>query len=163
MNTTEKQAKQQAELHSQLWAIANDLRGNMDASEFKNYILGLIFYRYLSDNLVKRISKELEEDEITYQEAWKSEEWREDLIALLTDEEAELGYVIEPQHLWSTLIEKINENKFDISMLHKAINALSDSTMGKNSQEDFENLFEDMDLSSSKLGKGEADRTKLIS
>ena len=57
MNTTEKQAKQQAELHSQLWAIANDLRGNMDASEFKNYILGLIFYRYLSDNLVKRISK----------------------------------------------------------------------------------------------------------
>ena len=43
MSTAELQAKQQAELHSQLWAIANDLRGNMDASEFKNYILGLIF------------------------------------------------------------------------------------------------------------------------
>lgn len=163
MSTVEIQAKQQAELHSQLWAIANDLRGNMDASEFKNYILGLIFYRYLSDNLIKRVSKELADDGISYEEAWKNEEWKADLIDILTDEEAELGYVIEPQHLWSTLIKKINENKFDISMLHKAINALSDSTMGKTSQEDFENLFEDMDLSSSKLGKGEADRTKLIS
>lgn len=163
MSTVELQAKQQAELHSQLWAIANDLRGNMDASEFKNYILGLIFYRYLSDNLVKRVSKELEEDEMSYEEAWKIEEMRNDLIEILTDEEAELGYVIEPEHLWSTLIDKINKGQFDISMLHKAINALSDSTMGKNSQEDFENLFEDMDLSSSKLGKGEADRTKLIS
>ena len=163
MSTVEIQAKQQAELHSQLWAIANDLRGNMDASEFKNYILGLIFYRYLSDNLIKRVSKELADDGVSYEEAWNNEEWRSDLIDILTDEEAELGYVIEPQHLWSTLIKKINENKFDISMLHKAINALSDSTMGKTSQEDFENLFEDMDLSSSKLGKGEADRTKLIS
>lgn len=162
MSMTELQAKQQAELHSQLWAIANDLRGNMDASEFKNYILGLIFYRYLSDNLVKHVSKDLAEDETTYEEAWKDDEWREDLISLLTDENG-IGYVIEPENLWSTLIDKINENKFDISMLHKAINALSDSTMGKESQEDFENLFEDMDLTSSKLGKGEADRTKLIS
>ena len=80
MSTAELQAKQQAELHSQLWAIANDLRGNMDASEFKNYILGLIFYRYLSDNLVKRVSKELEEDEMSYEEAWKIEEMRNDLI-----------------------------------------------------------------------------------
>ena len=85
MSTSELQAKQQAELHSQLWAIANDLRGNMDASEFKNYILGLIFYRYLSDNLVKRVSKELEEDEMSYEEAWKIEEMRNDLIEILTD------------------------------------------------------------------------------
>ena len=163
MSTAELQAKQQAELHSQLWAIANDLRGNMDASEFKNYILGLIFYRYLSDNLEKKVSKILEDDEMTFEEAWNDDEMREDLIEELTDEIGEMGYVIEPQHLWSTLIDKINKNQFDVSMLHKAINALSDSTMGKNSQEDFENLFEDMDLSSSKLGKGEADRTKLIS
>ena len=163
MSTAELQAKQQAELHSQLWAIANDLRGNMDASEFKNYILGLIFYRYLSDNLEKKVSKILEDDEMTFEEAWNDDEMREDLIEELTDEIGEMGYVIEPRHLWSTLIDKINKNQFDVSMLHKAINALSDSTMGKNSQEDFENLFEDMDLSSSKLGKGEADRTKLIS
>ncbi len=46
MSITEKQRQQQAELHKKLWSIANDLRGNMDASEFRNYILGLIFYRF---------------------------------------------------------------------------------------------------------------------
>ncbi|MFZ2584927.1 MAG: type I restriction-modification system subunit M N-terminal domain-containing protein, partial [Enterococcus aquimarinus] len=49
MQITEKQKRQQAELHKKLWSIANDLRGTMDASEFRNYILGLIFYRYLSE------------------------------------------------------------------------------------------------------------------
>ena len=111
MSTAELQAKQQAELHSQLWAIANDLRGNMDASEFKNYILGLIFYRYLSDNLEKKVAKILEDDEKTFEEAWNDDEMREDLIEELTDEISEMGYVIEPQHLWSTLIEKINKNQ----------------------------------------------------
>ena len=66
METQEIQAKQQAELHIQLWAIANDLRGSMDASEFKNYILGLIFYRYLSDKLARFVEAELEDDDITY-------------------------------------------------------------------------------------------------
>ena len=70
METQEIQAKQQAELHTQLWSMANDLRGNMDASEFKNYILGLIFYRYLSDKLLRFVNNELEEDGITYEEAW---------------------------------------------------------------------------------------------
>jgi type I restriction enzyme M protein len=66
-----KQATQQAQLHKQLWAIANDLRGNMDASEFKNYILGIIFYRYLSENLERIIEKEyLNEDKISFEEAW---------------------------------------------------------------------------------------------
>ena len=48
MQVSEKQQEQQRELHTRLWAIANDLRGNMEANEFKNYILGLIFYRYIS-------------------------------------------------------------------------------------------------------------------
>ena len=54
MQTSEKQQEQQRELHTKLWAIANDLRGNMEANEFKNYILGLIFYqRYLVLELQK--------------------------------------------------------------------------------------------------------------
>lgn len=162
METQEIQAKQQAELHSQLWAMANDLRGNMDASEFKNYILGLIFYRYLSDQLLSFINKELEDDDVTYEEAWEDEEYREDIIDILTDEDNGLGYIIEPENLYSTLIDKININAFDISMLAKAVNDLSESTLGKKSQRDFENLFDDMDLNSSKLGRAEADRSKLI-
>ena len=149
METQEIQAKQQAELHTQLWAMANDLRGSMDASEFKNYILGLIFYRYLSDKLLRFVNEELKDDEITYIEAWNNEEFKQDIIDLLVDSDSGLGYVIEPNNLWSTLIEKINIAQFDISMLA--------------SQRDFENLFDDMDLNASKLGKTEADRSALIS
>lgn len=163
METQEIQAKQQAELHTQLWAMANDLRGNMDASEFKNYILGLIFYRYLSDKLLRFVNFELKEDEITYEEAWNDEDFKDDIIELLTDSEGGLGYVIEPNNLWSTLIDKINVKQFDISMLAKAVNDLTESTLGLGSQRDFENLFDDMDLNASKLGKTEADRSALIS
>ncbi len=51
MSITEKQRQQQAELQKNLWSIADDLRGNMDANEFKNYILGMIFYRFLSEKI----------------------------------------------------------------------------------------------------------------
>lgn len=163
METQEIQAKQQAELHTQLWAMANDLRGSMDASEFKNYILGLIFYRYLSDKLLRFVNEELKDDEITYIEAWNNEEFKQDIIDLLVDSDSGLGYVIEANNLWSTLIEKINIAQFDISMLAKAINDLTESTLGLASQRDFENLFDDMDLNASKLGKTEADRSALIS
>ena len=163
METQEIQAKQQAELHTQLWAMANDLRGSMDASEFKNYILGLIFYRYLSDKLLRFVNEELKDDEITYIEAWNNEEFKQDIIDLLVDSDSGLGYVIKPNNLWSTLIEKINIAQFDISMLAKAINDLTESTLGLASQRDFENLFDDMDLNASKLGKTEADRSALIS
>ena len=163
METQEIQAKQQAELHTQLWAMANDLRGSMDASEFKNYILGLIFYRYLSDKLLRFVNEELKDDEITYIEAWNNEEFKQDIIDLLVDSDSGLGYVIEPNNLWSTLIEKINIAQFDISMLAKAINDLTESTLGLASQRDFENLFDDMDLNASKSGKTEADRSALIS
>jgi len=163
MKTQEIQAKQQAELHTQLWSMANDLRGNMDASEFKNYILGLIFYRYLSDRLLKFVNSELEEDNITYEDAWNDVDFKDDIIDLLIDDEGGLGYVIEPSNLWSTLINKINVKQFDISMLAKAINDLTESTLGLGSQRDFENLFDDMDLNASKLGKTEVDRSALIS
>lgn len=163
METQEIQAKQQAELHTQLWSMANDLRGNMDASEFKNYILGLIFYRYLSDKLLRFVNDELEEDGITYEEAWNNEDFKDDIIELLVDNEGGLGYIIEPNNLWSTLINKINIKQFDISMLAKAINDLTESTLGLGSQRDFENLFDDMDLNASKLGKTEVDRSALIS
>lgn len=158
-----KQSQQQAELHKQLWAMANDLRGNMDASEFKNYILSLIFYRYLSENLQRKIEDDLlKEDGISYEEAWKNDGFSEALKEELV-ENSDIGYLIEPDYLYSTMIKLINANRFDISVLSKAINQLSESTMGHSSQDDFEGLFDDMDLNSTRLGKGEKERTALIS
>ena len=163
MSREEKQQIQQAELQKQLWSIANTLRGNMDANDFKNYILGLIFYRYLSENLVNYVERTLlKDDGFTYVEAWNKDEYRYELKRYLI-EDSNMGYFIEADNLWSELIYKIQTGKFDISMLSKAINSISDSTLGNDAEDDFENLFEDMDLNNSKLGRGEAERTKLIS
>lgn len=159
MSISEKQQEQQANLHTKLWAIANDLRGNMEANEFKNYILGLIFYRYLSEKVEKRAQKLLEEDNISYEEAWKTQEYRE---ALKEEFINEIGYFVEPNSLFSTLLKAIEDGKFDIEMLQGAINDITESTIGQKSQDDFDHLFDDMDLTSTKLGRDVKSRSKLI-
>ena len=114
MGVAEKQSKQQAELHSKLWSMANDLRGSMDASEFKNYILGLIFYRFLSEKLVKYVTtKLLNQDKITYEKAWQNKEYKEAIIEDLI-KDSDCGYVIEPEYLFSNLIKMIETGNFDI-------------------------------------------------
>lgn len=159
MEISEKQQEQQRELHTRLWAIANDLRGNMEANEFKNYILGLIFYRYLSEKVENRANDLLSEDDISYEKAWQDEEYKEGLQEELIEQ---LGYLIEPEFLFSTLLKSIEENKFDIEMLQGAINDITESTIGAESEEDFDHLFDDMDLNSTKLGKDVKSRSKLI-
>ena len=159
MQVSEKQQEQQRELHTRLRAIANDLRGNMEANEFKNYILGLIFYRYLSEKVENRVKDLLSEDDISYRDAWADEEYREGLQEELLEQ---LGYFIEPEFLFSTLLESIEDGKFDIEMLQGAINDITESTLGADSQEDFDHLFDDMDLASTKLGRDVKSRSKLI-
>jgi len=159
MSVSEKQQEQQASLHTRLWAIANDLRGNMEANEFKNYILGLIFYRYLSEKVELRAESLLAEDKISYTEAWKDDEFRE---ALQEELLGQIGYFIEPKYLFSSLMKAIADGNFDIEMLQGAINDITESTIGQDSQEDFDHLFDDMDLTSTKLGKDVKSRSKLI-
>ncbi|KKB42086.1 type I restriction-modification system subunit M [Bacillus thermotolerans] len=162
MTTTEKQRQQQAELHKKLWDMANDLRGQMEAYEFKNYILGLIFYRYLSEKVEERAGKLLEEDGLSYTEAWRDEEMCEALSEELIED---IGYVIAPEFLFSNMVNEIlkgDNGTFDTEMLQKGVNTVTESTLGANSQEDFENLFDDMDLNSSKLGRDVSSRSKLI-
>jgi type I restriction enzyme M protein len=163
MTTSEKQRQQQSELHKKLWAMANDLRGQMDASEFKDYILGLIFYRYLSEKVEARADTLLIEDNISFADAWKNEEYRENLAEYLIDE---LGYVVEPQFLFSHFFEEIEKGakgEFDVEMLQNGVKTIESSTLGAKSQDDFQNLFDDMDLTSSRLGRTVKDRTSLIS
>ena len=150
----------QNSLESKLWAIADVLRGNMDANEFKNYILGFIFYRYLSEKLEIHLNKELENDHLTFAEAWEKDDYKEDL----KEEGIEaLGYFIEPQFLFSNIVEKAKVNEFILDDLLESLNYISNSSMGTASQDDFSNLFEDVDLNSSKLGKSASDKNRTIS
>lgn len=160
MTVTEKQRQQQAELQKKLWSIANDLRGNMDASEFRNYILGLIFYRFLSEKMEEEVEGLLKEDKLTFDQAWMDQELREALSEELI---TRIGYFIEPEFLYSSLVSDIEESKFDIEQLSKAINKVEESTLGTNSEDDFVHLFSDMDLTSNRLGNNVTNRTKLIS
>lgn len=150
----------QKELCQKLWAMANALRGNMEAYEFKNYILGMIFYYYLSDRTEKYMAKLLKDDNISYEDAWKNDEYRE---AVKEESLRDLGFVIEPQFLFSNMIKMVENRSFDIEFLQKGINALMESTIGNESQSDFEGLFSDMQLDSTKLGHTVKDRSAVMS
>ena len=155
----DKQRDIAQELSSKLWTMCNQLRGTMEAYEFKNYILGLIFYKFLSDKTEKYMNDALKSDGVTYQEAWEDEEYRQDLI----DESLRiLGYVIEPKYLFSNVIKMIEKGEFSIDYLEEIINSITESTQGQDSQTDFDGLFEDMDLKASKLGKAVSERSKAI-
>lgn len=151
---------QQRELENKLWAMANALRGNMEAYEFKNYILGTIFYYYLSERTEKFMVKVLKDDGLTYEEAWADEEMQDAVI-----EEAlnDLGFVIEPQYLFREMVKLVENNKFDVEFMQKAINSLMESTMGTDSEEAFNGLFDDMQLDSTKLGKTVKERSATMS
>ena len=149
----------QKDLCNKLWAMANALRGNMEAYEFKNYILGMIFYYYLSDRTEKYMAKLLKDDGVTYEDAWKNEELRE---AVIDESLRDLGFVIEPQFLFRKMVAMVENRSFDIEFLQKAINSLMESTQGNESQDDFDGLFSDMQLDSTKLGHTVKDRSVVM-
>lgn len=147
------------ELSNKLWKMANELRGTMEAYEFKSYILGLIFYKFLSDKTETYFEEELKSEGVTYAQAWEDEEFKSEII----DESlTRLGYVIEPKYLFSNVIRMIEKGEFSIDYLEEIINAITESTQGQESESDFDGLFEDMDLRASKLGKAVSERTKAI-
>lgn len=154
-----KQKEQQAILQSKLWEIANTLRGNMEAGEFKNYILGLIFYRYLSETLENNAINLLNNEGLTFEEAWKDEKYKEDLKYELV---RSIGYYLEPKYLFRVLVKEVETGEFSVENLQNAINYITKSTVGEKSEEDFDHLFDDMDLTSNRLGKDVKSRSILI-
>ena len=149
------------DLISVLWSGADILRSKMDANEYKNYILGFIFYKYLSEKIVTFLNKELEQDELTFKQAYETDdEYKE----ILEEESVEtLGYFLEPKYLFETIVEKAKINEFILEDLERALKKIGDSAAGSESEDDFENLFEDVDLKSSKLGKTPDEKNKKIS
>lgn len=159
MADVNKQKQLAQELSTKLWAMANDLRGNMEAYEFKNYILGLIFYKHLSDRTESFMNELLQDDNISYADAWEDIVYHDDLVE---DSLSTLGYVLEPKYLFGNVVKMIENGTFTIDYMEEIINSITESTLGQDSEADFNGLFEDMDLKSSKLGKEVSQRGKLI-
>ena len=154
------------QLEQQLWNIANTLRGKMGADDFRDYILGFIFYKYLSEKMHHYADKILEPDGLKYKEIEEGTEvGKKFLEAIRAEAQDSLGYFLKPSELFSELARRGNsdgKSKFILDDLTKVLNNIQQSTMGTDSEEDFDHLFEDLDLTSSKLGKTENAKNELI-
>ena len=149
------------QLEQQLWNIANTLRGKMDADEFRDYILGFIFYKYLSEKMRLLADKLLSEDNIKYLEINENSNDGKELLGAIRDDAIDsLGYFLKPSELFSSIVKRSDSI---IEELETILRNIEQSTMGSESADDFGNLFEDLDLTSSKLGKTVDDRNTLIS
>ena len=157
--------EQKAQLEQQLWNIANTLRGKMDADDFRDYILGFIFYKYLSTKMDLYANRILKPDGITFQEVEGHAQEAAFMEAIKDAALDKLGYFLLPSELFSELARRGNaggKHQFILGDLAKVLNHIEQSTMGTDSEDDFGNLFEDLDLTSSKLGKSENDKNELI-
>ena len=127
------------QLEQQLWNIANELRGKMDADEFRDYILGFIFYKYLSEKQYLFANELLETETVTdYIKVTNAD----DLEAIKEDSLLKLGYYLKPEELFSSIAKKgngntENESNFILEDLGSILNSIEQSTMGTESEDDF--------------------------
>lgn len=149
------------ELFTKLWNSADKLRGQMDASEYKNYLLGLIFYKYLSDQFLSKAMELLDEETTSmkealevYKDALEDEDVAEDLLAELKDE---LNYIIEPELTYTAMMQEIYDGNFELETLQRALSKIEQSDII------FDHLFSDIDLYSTKLGNNVVAQNKTIS
>ncbi|MBP6869166.1 MAG: type I restriction-modification system subunit M [Candidatus Pacebacteria bacterium] len=149
---TLKMTKEQerAELHRAIWQIANDLRGSVDGWDFKSYVLGLLFYRFISENLTNYINADEQRSE------------KKDFdYARLSDKEAEFGRVDTVKEkgfyiLPSELFVNVRAQARNDANLNETITAvfrnIENSAKGASSEDDLKGLFDDLDVNSNKLG-----------
>lgn len=165
---------QKKQLEAQLWNIANTLRGKMNADEFRDYILGFIFYKYLSERMHLYANEILQQDGLRFEDINETTpEGQEILEAVKEEALLKLGYFLKPSELFSAIAAKGNStatntegeavSNFILEDLARILRNIEQSTMGTESQDDFDNLFEDLDLTSTKLGRTEKDKNELIS
>lgn len=156
-------------LEKQLWAVANTLRGRMNADEYKVYILGFIFYKYLSEKLELYVDEKLlAREDFSYTDIDpKSKDGKDKLEAIKDLALEHLGFFLGPQELFSYIVAKGKgetkaDNTFILEDLQSVLNAIESTAMGTDSEDDFKGLFDDVDLTSSKLGKSEKDKNETV-
>jgi len=148
------------DLLSVLWSGADILRGKMDANEYKDYLLGIVFYKYLSDTFLTRVYDLLNdarpENMVVAQKAYEEICGTEDAEDLLADIRESYHYTIEPELTYTKIAEQANRNAFQRETLQKAFNNVEQS------DRIFANLFADVDLYSTRLGNGEQRQSNTI-
>ena len=142
--------QERAELHRTIWSIANDLRGSVDGWDFKQYVLGMLFYRYISENIVNRINKD------EYDAGKKDFNYinlPDNDAETIRDEIVQLkGFFILPSELFQNVRAKAKDDKNLNETLEKIFNNIETSAQGTESEDNIKGLFADVDVNSNKLG-----------
>ena len=142
--------QQKQELFKSIWAIANELRGSVDGWDFKQYVLGMLFYRYISENITNYINRLQTEagvpnfDYAAFDDA-QAESARESIVA-------EKGFFILPSQLFCNVRRRARHDDTLNMTLAAAFKSIEASAIGTDSEEDMKGLFDDLDVNSSKLG-----------
>lgn len=145
-----RKEQERAELHRTIWNIANDLRGSVDGWDFKQYVLGILFYRYISENLtsyINRGERETGNNDFDYARLSdkEAEEARVDLVQTK-------GFFILPSELFKNVQAKASDDENLNETLEKVFRDIESSAQGSSSEDDFKGLFDDIDVNSNKLG-----------
>lgn len=146
-----------SQLKTTLWECADILRGKMDANEYKDYVLGLLFYKYLSDKLLNDSAKLLDESGLSLAKMQKKYEEYYTNPDFVQELKNEIGFVLDPKLTFQSLMDDINANEFQLGTLAKAFNEIEGFS------DNFANVFDDVDLNSKKLGNTENAQNKVIS
>lgn len=144
-------------LENALFNAADVLRSKMDANEYKNYLLGTIFYKYLSDSMLYYVAELLEEENVSLEEAQKLYEENQDDPDLIDELNLKFNYVIDAKNTYTNILKTVNNHTFQISQLGDAFNSIE--SQGK----EFEGLFDDYDLYSKRLGSTAQKQSDTIS
>lgn len=156
-----KNIREREELHKKIWAIADDLRGSVDGWDFKQYILGMMFYRYISENITNYINEgERKAGDKDFDYAKLPDEIAETQRGELVKEK---GFFILPSELFCNVCKKAQNDENLNETLEKVFNNIENSAKGAESEDDFDGLFDDIDVNSNKLGATVAKRNdKLV-
>ena len=152
------------EIKKRLWDGANELRGSMNASQYMDYMLGLMFYKFLSDKTLEQVRMteqlyELTEEELVNHYKNVYDKYQKQYIDLIRQQ---LGYYIQPEYLYQRWIQDINEGRFELETIRASLDAFETTIAGGQNPDDFENLFSSLDLTNQALGKDLNERSKNI-
>lgn len=152
--------REREELHKAIWSIADDLRGSVDGWDFKQYILGIMFYRYISENITNYINDgERKAGDTTFDYAKLKDSEAETERANLVKEK---GFFILPSELFCNVCKRAKNDENLNETLEKIFNNIENSAKGAESEDDFSGLFDDIDVNSNKLGSTVAKRNEKL-
>lgn len=159
MTPSTKEA-QRAELHKTIWRIANDLRGSVDGWDFKSYVLGMLFYRFISENLTTYLNElEHEAGDADFNYARLSDK---DAEFGRKDTVAEKGFYILPSELFENVRKGAATDENLNETLSQVFKNIEGSAIGSDSEDDLKGLFDDLDVNSAKLGPTVAKRNERL-